>query len=177
MSTISGIGGSNSELIQMLQQLFRQQTQETNTSTAPPGEPDESRRAAFDADLEEALTAAGLEADQMDEVKSEIQAAISSVMSNQDDSTDRHEAVKQAIDETLAKYDVDTEAFHETMEANRPPGGPGGPMGGGGMMGNYDASGQYQQDGTLLSYLTENSDSSSLSQLLASLLPLVDETA
>jgi len=134
MASIAAVGNSsNSELIQMLQQLIRRQTEGTNNvASMPPPRPDESRRAEFESKFEEALIGAGLDPAKLDEVREEIKSAVSAALSESDGSTDPRQAVSQAVEATLQAYGVDTEKLKEQMEskmgsrpAGPPPGGPG----------------------------------------------------
>ncbi len=180
MAGIAAVGGSSSsELLQMLQALTRQQTQSTDngitSATMQPGQPDESRRAAFDEAFGQALLESGLSADQLEEAQADVKATLAEAMSTSGGRPG--EEARAAVDAMLEeKYGVDTQALNSKMEAMRPQGPP--PGGGGpGGAGGYTAEGTSQESSnlSLLSQLL-GSDSSTAAWL-SSLFPLVDETA
>lgn len=142
MTGVTSVGGaSNSELIQMLQELARKRAEQAEASRSSQlGQSGGADRASFEDCFEQALLSAGLDASKLEEVQAEIKSAVSEAVSGSDGSTDPREAARQAIDSTLEKYGVDTAQLRESMDAMRPqgpppgggPGGPGGPGGAGG---------------------------------------------
>jgi hypothetical protein len=123
-----------------------------------------------DDKMTDALTAAGVDSSKLDEIKSAIDQAVSSV-SKDSSGTDNHEAVKSAVHDVLDKYGVDKAAFDKEMESD---------MGGSSSQaqgtGDTSTSG-LSQNQSLLSYLDTSSSSTDSFQWYTGLLQFVDEQA
>lgn len=147
MSSVLGVGSSSStDLAQMLQALARKQAAATSDTTSTEStQSGTSRRAEFESMFEEALVAAGLDSSKIDDLKADIKAAVASVLSNSDGTSDPREAVGQAIEQTLEEYGVDTDKLKEGMDSQmasmQPPPGP--PPGG---MSDMGGTGGGQED-------------------------------
>ncbi len=134
----------------------------------PPGGP--GGPGHFDSKITDALTAAGVDSSKLDEIKSAINEAITSVQQNSDGKGDP-EAVKSAVHEVLDSYGVDKDAFDQSMEADmksRPSGPPPGSAG--------ETTSQSQSI-SLLDYLDSSSESADSYAWLTGLLRILDEEA
>jgi len=165
MSSIGGIN-SSSDIIQLLQQLARQQAEEENTTLLGLQGSSGSQRAGFESQLSQALKEMGLSDDEVSTIQEEIQAAIDQIEASSDGTTDMGEAIRNAIDETLQNHGVDTDELNSQMQP---------PQNGMSMMA---AAGSSQSNDGILAQLgyTTSTDESSY-QWLLSLLPLMDEQA
>ncbi len=109
------------------------------------GQSGDSRRAEFEARFKQAALAAGLDSTAADGLQDEIKAAVNAARQSAGSTTDRRQAMQQAIDGVLQKHGVDLDKFHELMQP--PSGGPSGPGGAGGPPpgGPPDAGGSSRQ--------------------------------
>jgi division protein CdvB (Snf7/Vps24/ESCRT-III family) len=138
----------------------------------PPGGRGPGGKEGFDSKVTDALTAVGVDASKLDEVKSAIDSAIASMTQDSEEGADSRDAIKETVNKVLDQYGIDKDAFDQQMRAGmgEPPQGP--PPGGQGANGTSDES----QAGGLLSYLG-NSNSSTDSSWLAGLFQIIDEQA
>ncbi len=137
MLNVGSVGGAGFEIPQMLQRLARKQTEGTTPATATQtgySQEFESRRAEFESTLVNALTAAGLDPTKLDALQSDIRSAVSTALSQADDTTDARRIAGQAINNVLQEYGVDVDKLKQQMRSvmgsmrpqGLPPGGPGG---------------------------------------------------
>lgn len=179
MSSIESVGSS---LLQYLQQLRGSDSSVQGTGNKPPPESGDVPEPLWE-DVEESAETAGLSADEIEELRSELKTAISEAMANLDMSqtgSDGRAAIDEAVLSTLEEHGIGTDSIREKMAegANRPPGPPPGGQAQG--QGYASQSGQSQSIGDLLSSLVSSNsstDTDETSQLLSLLSPLVDETA
>lgn len=145
MSGILGVNGSsNSQLLEQLQLLSRQRTETKSGTSTETSQTGEARQVQFESMLEDALSQAGLDESEIDEIRSEVHEALSSALSQSDTTTDPRKAASDAIDSILQEHGIDTEALKQDMKSQAgsmrppgpPPGGPGGPGGGQGDFGS-----------------------------------------
>ena len=113
MSALTGVSSaSSSELIQRLGQ------------SRPPGAPEPGQTPpGFDETLQSTAEAAGLDATQIAELRSEIESAIEQAISESDDPG----SFREAVAEVLEANGIDAEAFHTQLRetfGGPPPGGP-----------------------------------------------------
>lgn len=187
MSSISGIGGWSTDILQSLQQSWQVNASDSTQELQKSSSSDEQN--PLWNDVTETATAAGLTTEEVDELQTAIKDAIATAMESVDESEGpdaAHEAVDSAILETLQSYGLDTTDIESRMEEAKsrmqnqqaggappnggpPPGGPP-PEGAGGAQGG-------QSSGSTLMSLLESSEDDSTASLLSSLFPLVDEEA
>jgi hypothetical protein len=172
MQSIGTVGGSGSELMQMLQRLAGQQGTSATGSTRPFGPPSEKMQAEMDRKFEETLKGMGVDDETVSQIQDEIKSAVSETIGSQGKDADGRQAVQDAVDSVLQKHGIDMEEFKSQF---KPPTDGMGPPGG---VSDLSAlSDQSSSSGSLqLSGLRWNTDDIS-SELLKSLLPLVDEQA
>ena len=104
MSALSAVGSTNQS--QMMQQLLKQ-AQGTRTQPTPPPQ--------FQAQLQTAVQAAGLDASTIANIQGDIQSAIKTALSGLDGSTNPREAVSSAVKEVFEKYGIDPQDFKSKM--------------------------------------------------------------
>lgn len=188
MSSVSAVGGSNSDLVRLFQQYAQRLSGETTRTdaagssgqarqavgdgSAPPEPPpmDESRQAEFISNIVAATEESGADAESLEGLEEAIQAAIDDATQDADGSTDPRQSVQEAIDGVLEERGVDLEAFREKLQARMgpPPGGhpPQAPQG-------SDDAQSVSRIGS--GYYAQLASSSS--QLLANMVSLLDEIA
>ncbi len=133
MSIIGSVGGTNSELMQMLQRLAGQ-SDESSQGTAvrgsppqgapPPGGPPDGG-AMLSEEVASFAEEAGLDAETIAALQEDLEAAIASAMENAEESqsTDPREIIDGAVTSTLAEYGLDGEAFISEFKESMPPEG------------------------------------------------------
>ncbi len=133
MSTIGSVGGTGTELIQMLQRLAGQSDNDSEGFAArgsppsggpPPGGPPEGGASAITDKVGEFAESAGLDSETVTSLQDQLSSAISAALENADESTDPREVIDGAILSTLEEYDLDGEAFLSELKASAPAGGP-----------------------------------------------------
>ncbi len=132
MSIIGSVGGSGSELMQMLQRLAGQ-SESPNGSGAPgspprggfpPGGPPEGGAAVLADKVGAFAKAAGLDSETVTSLQDQLGSGISAALEDTDGSADPRELIGGAILSTLEEYGLDGEAFLSELKASMPTGGP-----------------------------------------------------
>lgn len=120
MSSLAGIGNLSSDTLQILQQIqIQNQASETSNTGAqqmPPdgGEPPPE----LWEQIESSAEAAGLDSEQIESLKSDLKAAVTSAMESASGSGDPESgnaAVEEAVLSTLEEYGIDTEEVETKM--------------------------------------------------------------
>lgn len=132
MSIIEGIGGSGSELIQMLQRLSGQGESSKGFASrgsppaggVPPGGPPEGCATAITDKVGAFAEAAGLDAETVASLQDKLSSAISAALEEMDGSTDPRELIDGTILSTLEEYGLDGQAFLSELKASMHAGGP-----------------------------------------------------
>ena len=165
MSIIGSVGGTGSELIQMLQRLAGQSDENSKRIAArgspppggfPPGGPPEGGAAVLTEKVGAFAEAAGLDSETVTSLQDQLSSAISAALEDADESTSPRELIDGAILSTLEEYGLDGEAFLSELKASMPTGGPS--MGG--MEGQLSRGDMVSE---MLSSLGVSTDASSLS--------------
>ena len=178
--SVSGVGGLGAEALQSLLQTQKQNEAEGTRPAPPSGEMGPQQ---LWTDIEESAETAGLNTEEVAELKSSLRDATSSAIGSVDGTQDP-EAAREAIDgailSTLQAYGVDTTEVEGRMEEakNRmqngpPPGGP--PPPDSASEDESESSDTSEIGSSLLSTLGIGQDDAS--SLLSTLFPLVDEEA
>jgi len=155
---------------------LKEQMTSQRGSMRPPGSPPGGQGVGgmkgFDSKLADALTAAGLDSSKLDEVKNEINSAITSLIEASDGNNDP-EAIKAAVHAVLDKYGVDKDAFDKEMKSGTGSAPPGPPPGGQ----DIGSANGRAQGKALIDYLGGSDASSNSYAWLAGLFPILDEQA
>jgi SOS response regulatory protein OraA/RecX len=116
MSSIGGINSSGLDIMQILQRLTRQRTEEENTTGFSGEESSGSQRAGFESRLSQTLKAMGVSDDEVATILDEIKSSISEAMKQSDGTTDPRQIVQSMIEQTLQEHGIDTDEVKSQMK-------------------------------------------------------------
>ncbi|MBN1512581.1 MAG: hypothetical protein JXB13_11245 [Phycisphaerae bacterium] len=128
MSTIGSVGGSGSDLIQMLQRLAGQSESPQEFAVGgsppqggpPPGGPPEDCASMVTDQVASFAEAEGLDSETVSSLQEQLASAISAALEESDGSTDPRELIDGAILSTLEEYGLDGEAFLSELKGSMP---------------------------------------------------------
>jgi hypothetical protein len=141
----------------------------------PPGAQGNGDKAGFDSKLTDALTAAGVDSSELDQINEEITSTIASLTGDSNEKQDP-ESVKSAVHTILDKYGIDTDAFDKEMESGKGSMPPPGPPPGGQDVGGA-TTGTSSRSGSRTTWQNSSSGSSDSYQWLAGLFQIIDTQA
>ena len=132
MLSIDSLGGSGSELMQMLQRLTGQSDNTMGIaarSNGPPqGAPPDGPPSGAPPQLTDAVASyaeeAGLDEETIATLQDELNSEISAAFESAEDGADPREIIDAAIASKFEEYGLDGEAFISELKASMPEGGP-----------------------------------------------------
>jgi len=128
MSSISGVGGSGSDVVQFLQKMAGQQDSDGTSATAAPKAHKHHgghARGDFQTRFGDALKAEGVSDDETTKIEDEIKSKLQSAAQDQGNGTDPRTTIKSTIDDVLKEHGLDPEAIDQQLKAQggQPPAG------------------------------------------------------